>query len=191
MAPDHAAGEAAASASSASEGESRPNATDSVTTLTAAGFTPGRAEQIKKRLDKFALDRLSLWDTATREGWLNSDRYREQLTQIAGDEQSFRSDLGDDDYDRVLYALGESNRVMVQEVMLGSTSAGAGIQPGDLILSYDGARIYKYEDLRTATVQGTAGELVPVTIQRGEQVEVHYVPRGPLGVRLDAARILP
>lgn len=164
---------------------------DPLTTLTAAGFTPARAEQVKKRLDKFALDRLSLWDTATREGWLNSEKYQQQLKAIQTGEDGFRDDLGDTDYDRMLYALGEPNRVTVQEVMLGSASAASGIQAGDMILSYDGARVFKFEDLRGATVRGTAGELVPVTVQRGDKVESVYVPRGPLGVRLDAARVVP
>lgn len=190
-APDQAGVSSPAEANALPNGLLEPSNADPLTTLTAVGFTPARAEQVKKRLDKFALDRLSLWDTATREGWLNSEKYQQQLEEIQNDEDGFREDLGDTDYDRMLYALGEPNRVTVQEVMLGSASAASGIQAGDMILSYDGARVFKFEDLRGATVRGTAGELVPVTIQRGDKVEAVYVPRGPLGVRLDAARVVP
>lgn len=162
-----------------------------VTTLTAMGFSSERAQQLKKRVDKFSLDRLTLWDSAAREGWLNSERYQAELGRINDEESRFREELGDGDYDRMLYAMGEANRVVVQEVMLGSPAASAGLQAGDMVLAYGGGRIFKVDDLRSATVQGTSGELVEVTVQRAEELQTIYVPRGPLGIRLDAERVLP
>lgn len=168
-----------------------PTKTETLANLMAVGFAPERAESLKARLDKFSLERLALVDRASREKWINSERYRDELTKINDDENGMRRELGDTDYDRLLYAMGESNRVLVQEVMVGSVSAGADLRPGDTILSYDNKRIFDFSELRSATLEGLAGELVPVTIVRDDATNIVYLPRGPLGVRLDATRVLP
>lgn len=168
-----------------------PTKAETLANLVAVGFAPDRAESLKARLDKFSLERLALVDRASRENWINSERYRDELAKINDDENGMRRELGDADYDRLLYAMGESNRVVVQEVMVGSVSASADLRPGDTILSYDNKRIFDFSELRSATLEGLAGEPVPVTVVRGEATNIVYLPRGPLGVRLDAARVLP
>ena len=67
--------------------------------------------------------------------------------------------------------------------------AGAGVQAGDIILSYADERMFSWSDLRDATSDGERGEVVFLRLQRGGETLDISIPRGPLGVRLDAASV--
>ena len=72
-----------------------------------------------------------------------------------------------------------------------SRSDSAGIRDGDVLLRYDGQRVYQASDLRRATRDGEMGEMVAVDILRDGQRIQTYVPRGPLGINMSSDRILP
>jgi hypothetical protein len=160
--------------------------------LEQAGVGPQRAADIVWREAQHELDQLDLRDQAVREGWFATDRYREELQRLRDQRPDMRAELGDEAYDRYLFAAGEENRVQISSVIPGSAADGAGLMPGDLIETYDGARIFNLPDLRGATADGERGELVGITIRRadGSTVEA-WVPRGPLGIHLDLARARP
>jgi S1-C subfamily serine protease len=54
-------------------------------------------------------------------------------------------------YDRYLVAMGESNRVRVEDVLQESPAAQVGVQPGDLIVRYADARVFALDELVNAT----------------------------------------
>ncbi len=159
--------------------------------LVSAGVDAGLADDIVWREGQVELERLALRDLATREGWLGTKRYRDELNQIGGEGRPIREEIGDASYDRFLYATGEDNRVQVSSVIPGSAAEAAGFQDGDLVESYAGERVFRFSELREATTQGESGELVAVRLRRGGRVIDAWVPRGPLGVRLDMARAEP
>lgn len=168
-----------------------PMSSEPTESMVALGVSPQTAADIKRRVDQADLARLNLRDQAAREGWLGTDRYMEALSKVDGDVQKLREDLGDETYDRFLYSTGQINRVQVAGVLDGSAAATAGIRASDTILAYAGKRIFSWDELRAATTEGTAGEYVSVTVQR-EGVPMEFlVPRGPLGVKLDATRQRP
>ncbi|MGE5153454.1 MAG: PDZ domain-containing protein [Bdellovibrio bacteriovorus] len=160
-------------------------------TLVAAGVNPELAEDIVWRESRIELERLNLRDQASREGWLGSDRYRAALDALANEGVSLREEIGDAAWDRFLYLTGEDNRVGVSSVIPGSAAEAAGLQPGDVIESYAGGQPFGFNDLRRATTEGEKGELVAVRIRRGDRVFDAWVPRGPLGIRLDMTRAEP
>jgi len=106
-------------------------------------------------------------------------------------ETSVREDLGDEYYDQYLYANGRPNRVKVASVMLGSAAEQAGMLDGDLILTYGQSRLFEGRELQQATSEGELGEFLSMDILRNGQLISLWVPRGPLGIRLGAARIKP
>ena len=159
--------------------------------MVTAGLAEDVAAEIVRRQGQQALDRLNLRDIASREGWLGSDRYREELARIEEDTVDLRQELGDEVYDRYLYAVGEDNRVRVDGIIAGSAGEAAGLQPGDLIEAYAGEPVLTVTDLRDATGGGERGELVQVRVRRGSQTFEAWVARGPLGVQLDTARVQP
>ena len=159
--------------------------------LENAGFNSYEAEEILSTADRLAMERLNLQYEATREGWIRTSEYREALQEIPSIRTLVTDEYGDDGYDRYLYASGRSNRLVVNDVYRESPAAGAGLQAGDQVISMAGERIYTNSDLRQITNQGSAGETIPVVIERaGTRIEV-YVPRGPLGVRVGRGYINP
>ncbi len=162
-----------------------------VETLVSAGFSYPQAVDMKQRIDQVELDKLNLQHQATREGWINSERYLEALAELEARAFSFRDELDANAYDRYLYATGQNNRVNIDSIMEGSTAQQVGLSDGDTIMSYNGKRIYNWGELRSAIFNDSTGPMVPIVINRnGEAIEI-YVPQGPLGVRLNMASVDP
>lgn len=156
--------------------------------LEAAGLDTAIAEGIKLRGDQLAMSEMYLRDQATREGWVDTPRFKEEMEEIEAQRVSVREEIGDDAYDRYLFALGHTNRVIVNDVMLDSVAEDVGLREGDLIVSYGDARIFAPDDLITSTQGGASGEPVVLEVRRnGERMQIE-VPRGPLGLRIGPAQ---
>ena len=159
--------------------------------LVDAGIDQTKVSYIKEVFEQAEMDRLYLRDQAAREGWMGSKRYNDAAKEIADRSNALRSELNDKEYDAYLYAAGRSNRVIVESVLSNSPASNAGIQAGDVILTYDNQRIYSWTDLTGATSKGAANSTVAVTIVRNDQQQQVYLPRGPLGVRLTTDSVAP
>lgn len=160
-------------------------------TLVAAGVDPGQATEILRRQSQLEMRRLELRDQASREAWLDSERFFEELRNLEGDAGDLRQEVGDDAYDRFLYLSGQPNRVVIASVIDQSPAQLAGIEVGDRVLDYADSRIFAWSDLRTATRDGERGEYVRMRVKRQEETLELLVPRGPLGVRLGSAQVDP
>lgn len=159
--------------------------------LIAAGLDSFTADEIARRVSESELQRLELRDKAIREGYIGSEQWREEMIAARQDRVRIRDELDSSTYDRYLYMSGQSNRVAVSSVMLGSAAERSGIEAGDVLLRYEDEALYKTGDIRGLTSQGERDELVDVTLLRnGNQLTVS-MPRGPMGVRLSAIRINP
>ena len=164
----------------------------SVEALIATGIPPEQSALIQSRLDEYDLKQLYIKDRANREGWLNTARYRKEQHQAQTEYRELRSEVGDDAYDRMLDALGRSNRVVVRDIMQNSSAEQYGLQANDRVYEYDGQRVFTGQELNDLVTQGgDAGALVLVRVQRDEQQLDFYLPRGPIGIRLASSRELP
>lgn len=164
---------------------------DRYAALVSVGVEAERADEILERQSRQELARLELRDRATREGWVDSEQYRETAAAMRREAVSLRSEIGDSSYDLYLYSTGASNRVQIDSVMQGSAAYEYGLQPGDVIESYADRRIFNGRELREATTGGIRGETVPVRIRRGDQIMEAWLPRGPIGITLEPARAAP
>ena len=158
--------------------------------LIDVGMDATEARRIKTVYEEQALERLYLQDQAAREGW-NGAKRREAFQALASRQQALKTELGDAAYDAYLYASRQPNRVQVQGVLAGSAAANAGIQDGDYILSYNDQRVYNGQELRKATSQGATDEVIVVTVERDDSQQQLYIPRGPLGIRMNSASVAP
>jgi hypothetical protein len=159
--------------------------------LAAAGLDAATVADIKGRRDESTMAEIELRNRATREQWLDSPRFAAEMAAIEAQRTSLRDEIGDDAYDRYLFALGQTNRVRVEDVLQQSVAAQAGLQVGDLIVRYGDARLFAPGELVNETRSGTAGEAVQLEIIRdGQRFEVQ-VPRGPLGLRVAATQAKP
>lgn len=156
-----------------------------------AGFSEVEARDLKRQMDELTMERLYLRDQAVREGWLGSQRYRDALRDLNARQTATRDDLGDEAYDKYLYALGRPNRIVVSSVLSGSPADAAGMQDGDVIVRYDNQRMFSPSEIRRETSRGSAGAVVPVEVDRGGESVIVYLPRGPLGVQMSATSDKP
>ena len=159
--------------------------------LLAAGLDPQSVEEIRRRRDGFELSRLELIDRATREGWRDDERFDREIDSLEENRPDLREELGDEAYDRYLYEQGGGNRVGVASVMSGSVAERAGLESGDVIVSYAGERMFRLRELQSATRGGNYGESVQLSVRRDGEVVAIEVPRGPLGVTLNRTRREP
>ena len=150
--------------------------------LAAAGFMPQQIETLRRREAEMVMMQVDVDDRARREGWFNTPRYFEELNNFANTVNPIRRDLGDDAYDRYLYASGRPNRVAVANVIETSPAELAGLREGDVILSYGGVRLFDTGQLTGLRSSGVRGDLVTLEIIRdGEPMRV-TMPRGPMGI---------
>ena len=159
--------------------------------LIKAGLDSFTAQEIARKQNDVELRRLELRDNAIREGYMGTDRFREEITQLREEEVRVRDEIDETSYDKYLYYTGQPNRVGVASVLLGSTAEESGIQQGDMILRYEDEPLYSGRDLRNATIKGERDEPVNLTVQRDNSQVTVSVPRGPLGVRLNPMSINP
>lgn len=151
-----------------------------------AGFTRARAEALMARQEEITLQRRFLQDQAKREGWSKTPRFRDQMKSLVFSPEALREELGDADYDRYLYATGRPNRVVVRDALIGGPADEAGLRAGDTIIAYDGERVFDARALVARTQEGSAGAQTALEIERDGQRLILYVPRGPLGARVQS-----
>ena len=147
-----------------------------VDALVAAGFPPDRAAWIDHRISELRMQALQAQYDAQRQG-----KPFDPGQGFNGD-GTLRSELGDNDYERYLNAMGRPTSVGIQGVLASSPGERAGLKPGDEIVAYDGKRVFDLRDLNTLTFEGTAGESVTVSVRRDGQTVHLTMPRGPIGV---------
>ncbi len=156
-----------------------------------AGFDSGQAAYLNQITAEAAMQQLYLRDRAVREGWMGSQRYYQERNRIPGSLNALRAELGEEAYDRYLYAVGRPNRVTVRNVMANSAADQSGLQAGDVLYRYAGERLFSRRELRSATRSGQLGEAIPVEVIRDGQPVQLYIPRGPLGVRMELSSNKP
>lgn len=163
-----------------------------------AWFDPGRLievdmdpddiARIRRHFDAHQLEILFLRDQATREGWMHQPRFANEMRSLT---LGLREEIGDADYDALLFATGHPNRVELSALLGGSPAVEAGLEDGDIVLRYDDQEIFHAQGLVRATRSGEAGSTVAMDVLRGDRELRVYVPRGPLGAKLQPARTPP
>jgi len=146
--------------------------------LEEVGIHAAEADRLRESHDEMLMERLRLRHLSER-GEIDEE---EMSTEQAKIRDHYRTELGDEAYDLMLYAGSEPNRIGVADVMHTSPAQAAGLQPGDIILSYAGERLFAPFDLVRATIEVEPGGTVPLVVLReGEELQFS-VPTGPLGV---------
>ncbi len=167
------------------------SAQERIDSLLAAGIDEQTARDLQARRDQYQLARLELIDQASREGWSGSDQLQQKLGELDDGRVNLQEELGNDAYDRYLYESGIPNRVSIASVISGSAASMAGLEVGDLIVSYNNERVFRVNALQQATRSGVKGEYVQVQFSRGGSLLSADLPRGPLGVTLSTTSVEP
>lgn len=159
--------------------------------LMAAGISTEKADKLLRRMSQQEYERLELQNNIRRNKGAAANEYRKQLRELNQNRISLRSELGDNAYDKYLYASQQNNRVKVSSVMSGSPAESSGFASNDIILSYDNQKVLAWADIRQLTLEGEIGSYTNVDVLRnGERVSL-MVPRGTLGVQLEPVQLDP
>ncbi len=153
--------------------------------LLAQGISERDVERIQRHYERLEMAELYARDQAVREGWDGSRRLTDELQALRGEA---RAEMGDEDYDCLLYATGQNNRVVLVKVLSDSPAQAAGLEDGDIVLRYDEHAIFVPGALRQATNEGRSGSLVALDFLRDGDSRRSWVPRGPLGAQLRSKR---
>ncbi|MGK0500618.1 MAG: C-terminal processing protease CtpA/Prc [Oceanicoccus sp.] len=145
-------------------------------------------EDIKQRHNQAELEKLYLRNDISRGDPSKRRNIYQAMQKI---DKNLKQELGDIGYDLMLYATGRNNRVAVSDVLATSPAAIAGVEKGDIIISYAGTRVFDPSTLYKGTIQGEMGSNVMVEVQRGDEVINIYIPRGPLGTRFKPSKGKP
>lgn len=168
-----------------------PSNTPDKDSLIAAGISQDIADDLQRRMSQQAFRRLELQNLIQRNRGVNAQQYRDELRELNQNRISLRTELGEDSYDEYLYQNGQNNRVKVSSVMSGSPAELSGFESDDVILLYDNQKVLNWQDIRRATAEGEIGEYTNVEILRQGARMTIMVPRGTLGVQLDAVLLDP
>ena len=158
--------------------------------LIESGMASSQALELKVFFEQLELERLYLRDQSIREDW-DRAKYREALQTLANQEDDLRNRLSESEYDAYLFASGQTNRVVVTSVLASAQAGTAGIMSGDQIIRYDNQRIYNGFDLREATAGGSIDDTVALEVERDGETLQFYLPRGPLGIRMNSVSVAP
>jgi hypothetical protein len=156
--------------------------------LLEVDMDPDDIARVRRHFDAHQLEILFLRDRATREGWMHQPRFSNEMQNLKG---GLREEVGDADYDALLWATGRPNRVELSALLGGSPAVDAGLEDGDIVLRYDDQEIYHALGLQRATRTGDSGSTVSVDVLRGDEELRVYLPRGPLGAQLKPAHTSP
>jgi hypothetical protein len=150
--------------------------------LAAAGFTRQQLESIRTLEAEARMGQIELDDRARREGWINTPRYVQESQDLSTGATVIRNAVGDELYDRYLFASGFPNRIAVGSIIETSPAQKAGFQSGDVVVRYGGEKVYSTQQLVNLRSSGERGEPVTVEILRNGQSLQLTMPRGPMGI---------
>ena len=156
--------------------------------LRAGGVPRNDIDRLREIFDESEMQVIELMHQAQRDGTYGKRAYKLMLRDLR---VGLRSEIGDDDFDLLLFATDRANRVAVTDVIGGSPAESWGLKPGDLIIRYGDRRIFRPRELQTQTIRGDRGDRVTIDVLRGEERIRLYGVRGPMGIKLEPARRLP
>jgi hypothetical protein len=144
--------------------------------LADLGYPPGEIRFIRKQWEKTVEEEEALHERSPHK-WVP---HRERVAAIR---ESARADLGDEFYDAMLYAADQPNRARIGNVTPTSAAAAAGLTIKDVIISYDGERVFAPEDIKRLSEGVGAESQVELVIHRDSRDVRMFIQGGALGIR--------
>jgi C-terminal processing protease CtpA/Prc len=150
------------------------NSNRSVEQIEASGLTIDEYEALDLKAQQMYVSEFEAQWLRRRERFQRSDHNPDSMELL-------REGIGDDAFDRYLYASGRSNRVKLNRVIKGSAAEQAGLNRGDVVLSYDDKRVFRRKELKRLSYEGEPGESVVLRVKGQDgNITQMVIPRGPI-----------
>lgn len=146
--------------------------------LAALGLDAEEVSQFQLGVDRILQERAGLTSKLTQEG-TGSNYEKARLAELQYELKRIRENVGDDGYDRRLYATGKPNRVVISASSADATFA-VGLALGDIIVSYNGWRVFDAFEVQAIDKGGDPEEMVHINVMRGDELIEIAAPRGVL-----------
>lgn len=142
--------------------------------LLAAGFSRDRIDWLHTRGQELKM----LRDQKALERKQKGLPYVSKAAYLHDPDLDLRYEIGDDEYERYRVALGRPVGITIDDVSRGSDAARVGLQADDVIVGYDGKRVFNSGELYQLVSETQVGQVVLVDVRRDGQ---------PMQVAMDAA----
>ena len=153
------------------------NGASRILNLAAVGYSDDTIQYIRGLWEGYKEEEEAIDEESARGNW------KPATTRYLGIKEELRIDLGDELYEAMLYATDQPNRAKIGKVVRTSPAAAADLRMQDVILSYDGERVFHPSDLARLSHLSDPEDWIELWIGRdGEELQVE-VQGGPLGVR--------
>jgi len=155
-------------------GDARPDAADE----------GARSGWIHERYEAAQEERKAIKAAANREHRKLNVKERIAYWEV---ESRLIDEIGIDAYDELLYENGRNNRTRVNWVAPRSNAGHAGIENGDILVSYGGEPVFGPRSAREMNRNFEPGETIVVVVQRGDRlleflIDADFRPRGRSGI---------
>jgi len=146
--------------------------------LEEAGFLPHEVKDIRRRREE--AEEVVRAEREPLDPNILGATQRDSKSEQQEVDSAMRERLGDDDYDAGRFATGQNNRVEILWVLEGTFHDSAGLQPGDLVIEFEGVSIYTPEEYFEFwhSYQSAGGGVVTLTIEREGKLFTVAVPGG-------------
>ena len=142
--------------------------------LASVGFNAGAALGMRERSERFVQAR----------AYLSKETEREESAASLELARSQKKEIGEEAYSYMLWSAGIPNRVVVNEVVPDSSASRLGIRSGDVVLRYDGERVFEMDELAFLVREPSESKSADVEILRDGQPVKLSAPRGVLGISI-------
>jgi membrane-associated protease RseP (regulator of RpoE activity) len=142
--------------------------------LSSVGFNAGAALGLRQRSDRFVQAR----------DYLSKEAVREESAASLELARSQKKEIGEEAYSYMLWSAGIPNRVAVNEVLPDSSASRLGLQRGDIVLRYDGERVFEMDELAFLVREPSQSSSAEVEILRNGELMRLSAPRGVLGISI-------
>lgn len=143
-----------------------------------ANLSSEQAQRFAERLDELTVEAT---EDRLRKG-TRSTPYDAYSTQHRYVERRLQDEFGDLIYEGYRVAAGLSTDVLISAVEEGSIAQRAGLQPGDIVVSYGGRRVMELGALEELINENESRSPAAIEVNRNGQRLHLQVPNGPLGV---------
>lgn len=152
------------------------------------GLSTRDIDYLQDHYNQLRHEKIIIDERAVQQDYVSRSRHTRELGEL---QDQFRQDVGEQNYDLVLYATSQMNRVQVNGVLRASIGDSFGLETGDVIYRYAEKRIFSPDSLSILTRKTDRSEYITIQVIRHGELVTLTVVGGVLGAKYEHIRTSP